>query len=504
MIMRRKHTRAVMAVVAMAGLCGLGAVAAPALAQGQAATRVDGTGPDTLIFRNGNTLKGEIVKETEKTVKIKSTTNGISFEMEYPKSDLLEIKRTQRADAKKDAKKDAKPESKLEAKPEAMPDASAAAALASTDGPATAADGTKYYYMQLTGDFGGQITQTPLREAVEDAYRNGARVLIFEVDADWNEGEDELTEEKKAFQQEFSIFRAVPVNDVFLKHIPSVYGSSPEDRPKVVFWIKNAMGGAAFVPMVSCERYFAPEGRMGGIGNLSTMHGGGSERVLEKWRGASLQTAMGFANWGCIPEIIIRGMSRVEQIVSVRYVDGKPEFFADYPKNPGEELLTDSGKEGEQDTIDLLARWQGNDVITLTAELATKLQLSKGTVTTREELLEVLDLRRNGVAVDQRVDRIIKGWADGLDRAKSRLLKSIRDYGEIQVQGTWEERRAARGRQQRLIDEIVTILRQYGEGMQPRWCFQNDIPLDDEGQPDINRFLNMKDRIKTDQQLDKR
>jgi hypothetical protein len=256
--------------------------------------------------------------------------------------------------------------------------------------------------------------------------------------------------------------------------------------------------------MVSCERYFHPEGKMGGIGNLSTMFGGGSERVLEKWIAASLQTAVGFGNWGCMPEIVIRGMARVEQIVSVRYVDGKPEFFADYPKNPGEELLTDSGKESEKDTIDQLARWQGNDVITLTADLATKLQLSKGTVATKDELLESLGLSRSGVAVNQRVDKIIKAWADGLDRSKTRILRILRDFREVEVEGTWEERRAARGKQMRMLDEIMTILRNYGEGMQPRWCRQNNIPIGEDGQPDINAYLNEKDRIKTEQQLDKR
>jgi hypothetical protein len=498
--MRRKHTAAMMALVAgmtgLVGVCGLGG-ATPALAQ-SSATRVDGSGPDTLIFRNGNTLKGEIVSETEKTVKIKSTTNGITFEMEYPKADLLEIKRGTRAPEGKGAKADTKPTAPAAA--EVKSEAKAEDAGTVGAGP----DGTKYYYLSLKGEFGSQISQTPIRDAVDDAYKNGARVLIFEMDANWTQGEGEMTQDKKAFQQEFSMSRAERINDVILKHIPSIYGSAPEDRPQVVFWIKNAMGGAAFVPMLSCDRYFHPDGKMGGIGNLTEMMGTGSERVLEKWRGAALQTAMGFANWGCMPEIVIRGMARREQVVSVRYIDGKPDFFEGYPSNPGEELLTDSGKESEQDTIDQLARWQGNDVITLTADLATKLQLSKGTVSTKGELLETLGLSRNGVAVDQRVEKIFGGWADGLDRAKTRLLRILRDYQDVRVEGTWEERRAARGRQMRMLDEIMTILRQYGEGMLPRWCFQNGIPLNESGEPDINGYLNEKDKIKTEQQLDKR
>ncbi len=495
------------ALVLFAGVATMVVSAIPASAQSASGTtRVDGEGADMLIFLNGNTLKGEVVSETEKAVKFKSSVNGIAFETEYQKSELLDIKRAKKADAKKSndkandkASDKAKMSTKDDAKLVAPASGPALGTAVATDAPGNT--GTKYYYMTLKGEFGSQITQTPMKDAVEDAYANGADVLIFEMDVDWSRGEAESKEDRKAFEQNFNIFRAVPVNDVLLKHIPSIYG---DKKPKIVFWVKNAMGAACFVPMVSCDRYFSPEGKMGGIGNLSTMHSGSSERVKEKWRGASLQTAMGFANWGCMPEEVIRAMSRVEQVLSVRYVDGKPQYFESYPENPGEELLTDSGKESEQDTIDQLARWQGNDVLTLTADIAEKLQLSKGTISSKDELLDTLGLSRNGIAVDKRVDNIIKRWADGLDMSKNRLLKALRDYQEINVQGTWEERRSARGRQQRTIDEIITIVRQYGEGIQPRWSNEHGIPMNEQGQPDIDSYLNLKDRIKTDQQLDKK
>ncbi len=501
--LNRMHGKGLRAMLMVGLIAGAGLAVLPASAQdvkkGDAAKASAAAAQDTLIFRNGNTLVGTIVSENDKKVKFKSKVSGIEFETEYDKSEILDLKRAaKKATGKGEA---AKADDAKSVDPASLVVSGANKSIKDVDDGRT---GPKYYYVRLAGKFGTEITQTPMKEAVDDAYAQGAEILIFEVDADWSspDANEDIKQEAQQIQQQFGIFRAVPINDVFVKHIPSVYG---ENRPRVVFYLKSAMGGAAFVPMVSCERYCSPDAKWGGIGNLSWMFGGGSQRVLEKWKAAALQTAQGFANWGCVPEDILRAMARIEHVLSVRYVDGKPQFFEGYPSNPGEELLTDDGtEESERDTIDQLARFQGNDVLLLTAEKAEKLQLSKGTVASKEELLDRLDLTLSGRAVDARSERIFKNWSDGLERAKTSLGKMLRDYQEIQVQGTWEERRAARGRQMRLLDEMITIVRRYGEGLDPRWCQENGVPLNGEGEPDINGYLGIKDRIKTDQQLDKR
>lgn len=494
----RKHTlRAVLAagLIASAGLFSV-----PATAQDVKkadAKSAAAEAQDVLIFRNGNTLTGTILSETEKKVKFKSKVSGIDFETEYDKSEILELKRS----GKKPTGKADAPKSDAKVDPASVLGGSAKKDAKDVDDGRT---GPKYYYVKLAGKFGSDITQTPMKQAVDDAFAQGAEILIFEVDADWNtpDSNEEIHKEGRQVQQQFGIFRAVPINDVFVKYIPSVYG---ENRPKIVFYVKSAMGGAAFIPMVSCERYCSPDAKWGGIGNLSWMFGGGSQRVLEKWKAAALQTAQGFANWGCVPEEILRAMARIEYVLSVRYVDGKPQYFEGYPSNPGEELLTDDGtEESEKDNIEQLARFQGNDVLLITAERAEKLQLSRGTVATKEELLDRLDLTLSGRAVDARSDRIFKTWADGLERAKNSIEKLTRDYREVRVEGEWEARRTARGRQMRFIDEIVNLLQRYGEGLDPRWCQEHGIQLTESGDPDVNAFLATKDRIKIDQQLDKR
>ncbi|MFX8523840.1 hypothetical protein ABTM10_20375, partial [Acinetobacter baumannii] len=66
---------------------------------------------------------------------------------------------------------------------------------------------------------------------------------------------------------------------------------------RVVFWIKRAMVGAAFLPFVSKEIYFLPEGRMGGIGTLQDFDLG-DKRVNEKQISLRLGHAEGIAIQG--------------------------------------------------------------------------------------------------------------------------------------------------------------------------------------------------------------
>ncbi|MFN5945736.1 MAG: hypothetical protein ACK46I_11695, partial [Phycisphaerae bacterium] len=77
---------------------------------------------DTLIFRNGNVLKGTIVSETDTSIRFKSEVAGLALETEYSRELILEVKR---ATKKADATKDAKPATKA--------DATKAAPAATTD-----------------------------------------------------------------------------------------------------------------------------------------------------------------------------------------------------------------------------------------------------------------------------------------------------------------------------------------------------------------------------------
>jgi hypothetical protein len=142
---------------------------------------------------------------------------------------------------------------------------------------------------------------------------------------------------------------------------------------------------------------------------------------------------------------------------------------------------------------------QTNDVLTLKADIAQKLGLSKGTVDTKEELLTSLGLTRVGVDVSNNSQRIMKQWADGLEAAK-RQLKRLRDeLGEVRVDppGGWNERTKARGQQKQKLQQIKRLLQQWEEALNPRWLRQNGIPS-------IQQIDNQIDALNIEQLKDKK
>jgi len=250
---------------------------------------------DTLIFRNGRTMKGTIISETATSVRFKGETAGIAFETDFPKSDILEMKKAARAAE------------------------GAAPAAAASGGPVNdihtpvkavepVDDGIsrkKLYWMDLEGKFGQEISQTPIRKLVQDAKANRADVIVIMLNnlrvdpRAAAEQAKELPDDAGQFQ---GLSRAEKILPIFVDEMP-VEWDGKDGRPampRIVMWIKRAMGGACFVPFFCKELYFDPEGKMGGIGNLSYMMKG-HERVVNKQISLRIQHAAGWANVGGYP-----------------------------------------------------------------------------------------------------------------------------------------------------------------------------------------------------------
>lgn len=439
---------------------------------------------DVLIFRNGNTLKGKIVSETATTLKFKGTVAGIAVETDYNKNEVLEIKRgTGKAEVKSEAATPAVPEALLPKKPAAIE---------------VNADQIRYYYLELTGNFAEQITQTPIREAIKKAKEAKSDMVIMMIDANWERqmpGDKKLDVEGAQFDQ---FFRAEEIIKVYTTELESQW-ELPK-KPRMVFWVKQAMGGAAFMPMASREIYFHSTGRMGGVGNLGGMFGStGDEVVRKKQESLRLKTAVGWANRGGYPEELIRAMTMRDFVLSVKFEGGQPVYFERMPESPDEILLTDDGDGPNQDTIQQAAMGETNDVLTLKADIALKLGVSKGTVDTKEDLLTALGLGRVGVDVSNNSQRIMKQWADGLDAAKRQLKRLREEFGEVRVDppGGYNERSKARGQQIQKLQQMKRLLQQWEEAFNPRWLRENGIPS-------IQQIDNQIDALKIDQLKDKR
>lgn len=443
-----------MGLAAALGL-GVGAVGSgPAYAL-QAETRTE----DVLIFANGTVLTGRIVSETATTIRFQSSRSGITSTTDFAKSEILEIKRAT---------------DKAELAPAPAAASSPRPAAPAAREPAPASDGPIVYYVKLTGTFGESITQTPIREAVDDARRLGAEVIVFRLENEWSDelGLARLPDDTANIME---IFRAEQITPIFVSHIPATW----DRRPRVVFWVDQAMGGACLLPLVSPEIYFTRRGRMGGLGNLQFVYGStGDATVRQKMFSAFLGHAEGWAQVGGYPAEIVRAMVIFDYVLSYKLVGGRPVFFTRMPEGPDEILLTDDGKENtpRADTPRERARGEGNDVLTLNERVARDLLVSKGTADMLDDLLMLMGLPRSARVVEDRADRIMQRWNSNLEGAKKAIKTALEDFGRIQVQGNYDERQRARATQIRKLDEIDSILKRFGEGISPRWLFENNVP----------------------------
>ncbi|MBX3360718.1 MAG: hypothetical protein KF705_04645 [Phycisphaeraceae bacterium] len=461
-----------------AGLIGIGAALSPmtALAQTKAPERVAAT--DQVIFNSGRIVEGKILSETDSKLKMLVVIGGMSVETEYDKSEILSIKR----DAITPESVDAAPAS-TQTRP--------AARSSSPVNPV--ADGTKVYTIHLKGWFGEDISQTPLREAVRDARQNQADYLIVIMENDWDMKRfgnlGEIPNEVGFFDQ---FRRAEDMDPIFTVEIPREW----EKQPKVVFWVKRAMGGAAFLPLVCKDIYFSSDAKLGGIGGLEKSFGStGDEVVREKQFSLRIGRAEGMAITGGYDPRLIRALARTEYVLSVGFEGGRPVYHEGMPRaDRGEILLTDDGQGENEDNIQQLARGEGNDNLTLKADIAFKIGVSKGTVDSLEDLMRELGIARTYTLIPGKSDQIFKNWSEGLQRASRDSRKLWEDYQRIQVGGSYEERRRARGQQIRLLDDLEKVLKRYEEALNPGQL----------GLPGIGDIGILRERIKLDQLRDRK
>ena len=112
---------------------------------------------------------------------------------------------------------------------------------------------------------------------MRDAKKFEPDVLVVVMDNDWSMAlvnglaEQDLSDEFSNFDQ-FSI--ADKIEPLFTERIETEWSK----QPRLVFWVKQAMGGAAFLPFTSPEIYFSRDARLGGIGYLDRLFGSDRRR----------------------------------------------------------------------------------------------------------------------------------------------------------------------------------------------------------------------------------
>lgn len=451
--LNRVWAAAAAGVLAAIGMTGAHAVASPtAAAPAIGAAVVVGVAsdtPDQLIFKDGRIIEGKVLEETATHVRFLVVVSGISGEQTYNKADILAIERGVAEDAE-----DPQMAASATVGTAERPDNPDAADEADENAPGV-------YVVEFKGEFGRDITMTPIRAVVKDIAKHRPDYLVIIADNAWtfSDGSDAPDDVGAAFSR---IFRAEDIEPIFTAEMPQILGYTP----KTIVWVKTAMGGMAFLPFNFDNMYFSSDARMGGIGNLLSMYGStGDEMVREKLFSALLAHAEGMAIRGGYDPRIIRAMARTDYVLSYRIDSGRAVLVEGEPNTDiGEHLLTENGTiSGNKDSDRQLARGEGDDTLTLNAEVASVLGVSMGTVDELDDLLYELEIDREHRLIEGRSERILKDWTKSLATAERTLKQLWREMGQIQVQGERRERITARARQMRTLDKIIQLLTKYAE-----------------------------------------
>lgn len=490
MIMLRRITLAALVGFLMVGLTTLAPVAGVARAETDSKAGADAAAPlDKIIFKNGTVMECRIVEETPTTVTVKYFFKGIEAgEGTYEKSEIIDIQRGKGGEEATDSRKKGmiEKENPDDAKEEVDPDA------------------VRVYLMEFEGTFGSDISETPLTEAFEDADEMFADLTNGVID-----GQPAQVVDPAVRDQHIVVIKMDCHSDPRMgfdgiwrfkgdSHgMDDILEHEFKKGRRIVFWVKEALDGAAIVPWIGPEVYFHPEGLMFFTSDLNEFDIG-DDMVDEKQISLRIAQAEGYANKGGYTNLagtVIKAMARSKYWLAYRLVGGEPEFMM---KEPTEEdikagwiLLSDDGSGDHEDKNPMRVQ---NDRLVMTADLAKKLGFSKGDAKTMEDLAFDLNIHRNYVVVEGKAERIFDKWHDDKEAAFERINQKNGslwiELQRISVGGDYAERKRARGRQIRVLQEIYSDFSRFAEVWDPQDQFRSQIRTRIE-------------QIKKDQQADK-
>lgn len=419
---------------------------------------------DVLILKNGNKVEGVILSETDTEVKFLLILGSIRSQVTYAKADITAINRNAfettaaATDAPKADDKDDEP-------------AATAGQLVDVNNKPIPADSMKVYFVRFGGEFGRDVSRTPVKRIMDEIVRIQPDIVVVQFDHKYSLHGEQKVDFQDDADDAYAQLDTARELDVLIsdraRNDPAF-----KVRPRMVAWVKKAMGGAAFLPFTFPEIFFSSDAHMGGIGGLETFRQMGDLVTQEKMRGIMLGRARGLAEKGGHDSRIITAMTRGEMILSYRMVGGKPEFLERMPESPDEILLKDDGRVNRDrtDTIQDIVRMRGNDYLLLNAQTAFDIGFSKGTADTLDELLSKMGITRNYSVVKNRSGKVLSDWTRDVNQADANLQRLLRQYREVQVKppGGYRERTAARGQRKNFLRQMQSIADKYREAINPR------------------------------------
>ncbi len=319
------------------------------------------------------------------------------------------------------------------------------------------------YLIKVRGEVGADFSATPLKRALEDAKKFQPDVIVLQIDSavrqapgrgQGKDGEDWFLRQSQAFN---SVDSVAEIGTVLIDDIRD--GEGWVKKPRLVAWVKRALGPAAFLPFVCKEIYYTPDAVHGGIGYLDYLFGGvGDDVVREKQRSLRMGRAEGLAVKGGHDFRIIRAMAREDYVLSYTMVGGKPEFHEDMS---GDTILTDDGnvQAGRGDSFEDYLRNTGNDTLTLTTPVANRIGFIDGEAATMDDLAFELGIQRAYKVYGRRADRELAGWRNLVDNLTPQFNKLRRDLAEWRLEGeNSSERNISRNKLKRIYLKMIDLV----------------------------------------------
>lgn len=441
-------------------------------------------GLDTVVLRTtGKKVQGKILELTEDEVKMTVIVAGISASQTYKRSDVIAISfgepLAETGMTKKTADEAGAAKTKQRAQDKVFDDT------------------TKFYLVDLEGEFGRHISETPIRDLFEDVDET------FD-DLVWDDRTRQYVVDPNVRDQHVVVLRIDNTSDAFdvfqtIIRAESIYPIVEHERVakgrRVIVWAEDIRGGAIFLALSCPEIYFMRNATMA-MGDALDLDefDSGDDMVDEKLISARLGHAIGAVNVGGYEyaDIITRALIRGKHWLSLRTEGGRAyltdmeppaDSYVDEDKTVWQhdgytwEVLTDSGEGTFDDDDEALFV---NDLLIIDFGLASTLGISKGLAETVEDLAVRLGVEDNYTVLEEHGGRkAMEKWSDGIERALDLVGQDqnrfgrvrgslIRELQGIEVKGEWDDRRKARGRQMSIYKQIISTLTQFEEALDPR------------------------------------
>ena len=467
----------------LAGVIALVGVATPWTARPVVAENTEAAGAtqDVLVLDSGMEVRGKIIEETATEIVMNVTFRGISTRTTYLKSEVLEIKRDV------PASNPSKPASFVDDDDEDADDKEDSKAR-----PAWFNDETAQLYVaELKGFMGRDITETPFNELFEDVDRQFDDLVQVPGSDEYQVRPDRRDKNIVVIKMDCTTDLRRGFDGLFTAEqlAPTIKREKRKGR-RIVFWVENAGGGAAFLAFMSPEIYMTRDGWMGGVGTLDDFDIGDT-LVNEKQISLRLGHAEGLALEGGYGEVgvkIVRAMARKQFWFAAKPVGGEFEVILEDPReNPelhggGWTILSDDGDGDNKDDKDAL---RGNDVLVLEADWAAKLGMSQGIADDVDELQFALGLDDNYWELpDTRAEKILEGWMEEIEN----VIRQINPGDNGRPRGDlWDKfddvpkyaKSAAQGlgQQIRILRQIHSLVGRYAEVFDPSGGWRGQLEL---------------------------